>query len=117
MYEQLGMLKVNKLSKKDATLLADSLKQLVELCTTELNSHLKNAEDSGEYEDDLIPGNFEFEILRVNESIKAIKQNVMDDKTAAKAYKDIKSLLKICDNLNGYDFFGTEGWQHQLGLD
>lgn len=118
MHEQLGMLKVNKLSKKDAKILVDYLKRLVEMCNTQLTSHNEYIiENPDEFDEDLVPKNFKSSIDKVATVITPIKNNLMDDKTAGAAYKNIKALLKICDDLNGYDFFGTEGWQHGLGLD
>lgn len=29
----------------------------------------------------------------------------------------VEKLMDLCDELNGDDVFGTEGWEHAVGLD
>lgn len=118
MFEQLGILKVNKLTKKDAKILASYVNRLAETCSEAKRMQEEFLVEQPEYEDDNpMPANFGPAIDKVAAVVKPITENKMDDKTAAKSYKDIKALLSICDDLNGYDFFGTEGWEHRLGLD
>lgn len=118
MFEELGILKVNRLTLKDAKILADYMKRLVQTCSESKRMQEEHLEEyPAGVDDDPMPKNFGPAIDKVAAHVPVIQRNMMHDKAATKAYKDIKALLKICDDLNGYDLFGTEGWQHRLGLD
>lgn len=46
-----------------------------------------------------------------------LKVNKLSKKDAKKLYHDIKELMGLCDELDGQDAFGTEGWRHAIGWD
>lgn len=37
--------------------------------------------------------------------------------TEAQAKEMLKNLISVLDDADGDDFFGTEGWRHQFGLE
>lgn len=40
----------------------------------------------------------------------------IDDMTEEQAKKMLKRIVEALDDLSADDFFGTEGWQHYLGI-
>lgn len=46
-----------------------------------------------------------------------LRANKLTDDEAAQLYVDIEDLMFLCDELDGEDAFGTEGWRHRIGWD
>jgi hypothetical protein len=51
------------------------------------------------------------------EALGLLRANDLTDEEAKILHEDISQLIEMCNNLNGEDAFGTEGWQHHLGWD
>jgi len=52
-----------------------------------------------------------------HELMGLLKVNKLTDKEARTLHKNLRTLMKACDDLDGEDAFGTEGWRHLIGWD
>lgn len=48
--------------------------------------------------------------------IYAYDSNDVDDLTEEQAKEQLKKLLEQMNDLDGEDYFGTEGWEHLFGF-
>lgn len=121
MREEIGLLKVNALSEEEATTLANDIQSLIEVAIQNRDSHAEYiaenpSENEADEEFDEAVATLSAVLVEVANVPQAIRAP-MTKKEATEAYSQVKKLMRICNDLNGYDFFGTEGWQHCIGWD
>lgn len=122
MREEIGLLRANALSEDEAAALADDIQSLIEVAIENRDSHAAYiaenpiSEDEADEEFDEAVATLSAVVVEVA-NVPQIIRAPMTKKEATEAYSQVKKLINACNDLNGYDFFGTEGWQHCIGWD